>query len=243
MSIDRLINTNLLRAYAAGAVSEQELASLDRLNEWLQDLLLDRPRHPPRESRSEELVRRLTVAADELRRLGAWLASHAFPLVELLGEDTEEDRFYAYREDHGRRFGEHLLALTARFQESLHPTAEEVRAWRRAHPDHVPYWRRPEPLAYPPPARPTARDGGELIRASVASDLAHLEELLRQAARHYEWMVTDLAQERPEADVGRETARALATELGRLRDRLSDLAADVCRLAGVMSSGEGAADG
>lgn len=69
MSIDRLLNTNPLRAHAAGAISEQELASLDRFDEWLQDLLLERPHHPSGESRSEEVVRRLTVAAD-----GRWLA-------------------------------------------------------------------------------------------------------------------------------------------------------------------------
>ena len=234
MPIESLFNLNLLRAHAAGAFSEEALAPVESLNRIFLQALLATPLHPDGESRSEEVLRRLEVAADELRGLGSWLASHAFPHVELLAEETEDDQLYAYREEHGRQLGEFLLVLVARFQESFHPTAEELRAWRERLPERVPYWNLGEPLEYPPPVRPPAREGDELILSTVAEDLARLGEFLRQAVRHYSWMLEDLPEPGPEADGeegDRQPLAGLAAELESLRRRLGLLARDVTRIS------------
>ncbi|MGD2116364.1 MAG: hypothetical protein PVG07_15015 [Acidobacteriota bacterium] len=239
MPIESFLNLNLLRAYGGHVMNERAVAAVEEANEIFKDALMAAYRSPPREGRAEEVLQRLVVAADELRGLGAWMASHAFPVVELVGNETEEDLLYAFREDQGRRFGQYLLALAARFQESFHPTRREVRAWRESFPEHVPYWNLGAPLRYPPPVLPPARDRDQLILSSVERDLAQLGELLEQAARHYAWMLEDL----PEPAGAREAPlNRLARELHALRARLAALARDARELVAGEVPAEDAGD-
>lgn len=249
MPIDSFLNTSLLRAWAAGAFDEAELAALDKVGALIQDALMIEPYDPEGEARSEAVLRRLAVVANEVRSLGSWLAAHSFPLVEALGSDTEDDQLRAYLEDSAHRFAEHLLELAGRFQEGLHPTREEVRAWREGLPEDVPYWDRQPPLAFPPavlpPARPLTGDPEEddatFILGAVSHDLGHLAEMLRQAAGHTARMVADiptpdtrtraLALDAPEAGRRHVPLVHLAEDLRSLEETLSAAAEESARIA------------
>jgi len=240
MPIDSFLNTSLLRAWAAGAFDEAELAALDKVGALIQDALMVEPYDPEGETRSEEVLRRLAVVANEVRALRTWLAAHSFPLVEALESDTEDDQLRAYLEDSAHRFAEHLVELAGRFQQGLRPTRDEVRAWREGLPEDVPYWERRPPLAFPPavlpPARPLTGDPEEddatFILGAVSHDLGHLAEMLRQAAGHVARMVADM----PAPDARTRALALDAPEAGRRHVPLVHLAEDLRTLEETLSA-------
>jgi len=240
MPIDSFLNTSLLRAWAAGAFDEEELAALDKVGALIQDTLMIEPYDPKGETRSEGVLRRLVVVANEVRSLGSWLVAHSFPVIEALESDTEDDQLRAYLEDYAHRFAEHLVELAGRFQQGLHPTREEVCAWRASLPESVPYWERQPPLAFPPAVLPPVRpftgdqeeDDATFILGAVSHDLGHFAEMLRQAARHVAGMVTEM----PAPDARTRALALDAPAAGRRHVPLVHLVEDLRRLEETLSS-------